>query len=262
MCNFRTFLGKEFMENIRSKRLWILGGVFVFLAITMPLLARYINELVNMFAGDDEMAQEMIAAMGEPHWSSSYAQFFANLNQIGAIAVILSFMGTILREKNSGTIDLVATKGLKPIQFVLAKFTMGAILTFIITMISTMIVFLYTWELFGESGQIGYVLLSGAAFSVYLLMLLGITVFFSSVAKSTGGAAVYSLIAYFVISLITIINRIADYTPGALMFSPSHVAGGHLGYFTNSFLISIIASAIICALSLWGAVILTAKKQV
>ena len=258
MSNYYTFLGKELMENLRTKKVLVLACVFAFFAITSPLLARYLIEFIGLFAGGDEMMETMIAAMGTPHWSESYMQLYSNFSQIGSITIILIYMGTIMREKSSGTADLVFTKGLSPTAFVLAKFTVAGIIIIIATMASVFIAYVYTLMLFEDGGQIGNVLVSGLIFTVFLLMLLAINMLFSALAKSSGTCAVFGLLTYFALALSTILMRIGQYSPGALMSSPLQVS---TGTYPDGLVVSIIVAVVFTVLSLWAAVSLTAKRQ-
>jgi ABC-2 type transport system permease protein len=225
MRNYLTFLGKEVTENLRTKKLLVLVCVFGTFAILSPVLARYIGELFNMLLPADEV--EMFNAIfGDPHYSQAYAQFYSNMLQIGTLAVILLFMGTILREKKSGTADLMLTKGLTPATFVAAKFTVAACFTLITTVAAVLITYLYTYVLFGEAGSPANVLLSGLMFYAYLLMTIGTVIFFSSIARGMGTSAVFSMLFFFVTLIVSSLPRFGPYTPGAMLNWPTLIAGG------------------------------------
>ena len=258
MRNYCCFMQKELMENLRAKSILVLGCVFAFFAITSPLLTRYMAELIGLFAGGDEMAQGLVAILPEPTFGESYASFYGNMVQIGSIAVILVYMSSILRERRSGTADILFTKGLKPWQFVLAKFTVAGCITIVAAVVSVLVTFVYTLVLFGEAGSIGHVALGGLAFALYLIMLLSITLFFSSFAKSTAASAVFSLLAFFLIALSTVFLRIGQYSPGSLMNSPIIIGSG---YVPDGLAGQIMLAIAISISAVWGAVRLSAKKR-
>jgi len=263
MGNFITFVSKEFIENIRTKRILVIACVFLFFAVSSPLLARYIAEFLGLFAGMDELTEGLMLAMPTPHWSDAYTQFYGNLAQVGAFTIILVFIGIILREKRTGTADLVLTKGLTPTVFVLAKFAAAAVVTVTLTLISLGVSHLYTLLLFGEAGSIADVLISGLVFSVFLVLLLGVTMFLSAMVKGTGTGAVLGIAAYFLLAISTSIVsigpiRIGQHSPGALMLSPIEIA---MGFSRPGLPLAVLNSLVITALALWGAVRLTAHKQ-
>ena len=258
MRNYCTFMQKELMENFRTKNMLVLGCVFAFFAITSPLLTRYMAEFIGLFAGGDEMAQGLLAMLPEPTYDESYVNFYGNIVQIGSIAVILVYMNSILREKRISTADVLFTKGLKPWQFVLAKFTVAGGITAALAISSVLVTYIYTLLLFGEAGRIGNILLGGLAFALYLVMLLSITLFFSSFAKSTTQSAVFSLLAFFFIALSVMFFRIGQYSPGGLMNSPIIIGQG---YVPDGLAGQIIIAIIITVCAVWAANRLSATRR-
>ena len=258
MRNYCTFMQKEMMENLRAKNILVLGCVFAFFAITSPLLTRYMAEFIGLFAGGDEMAYGLLAILPEPTFGESYASFYSNMVQIGSIAVILVYMSSILREKRISTADVLFTKGLKPWEFVLAKFTVAGCITIAVALTSVLVTYAYTLLLFGEAGSIGHVMLGGLAFALFLVMLLSITLFFSSLASSTAKSAVFSLLAYFLIALSAMFFRIGQYSPGSLMSSPIIIGQG---YVPDGLAGQVIIAIIITVCSVLGAMRLTAIRR-
>ena len=261
MHNARTFWMKELTENLRTKRLLVLMCVFIFFAITGPLMVRYMSEFLALFIpGDDETGQALLEAMGTPTWQDSLIAYYGNLGQIGALTVLLLYMGTILREKRSGTADLVMTKGLSPLVFVLAKFDVAAVMILVTNFIALSVSYAYTLLLFEDVGSFVHVLWGGAAFSVFLLMILAITIFTSALAKSTAMAAVLGFLAFMILGIISAVPRIGVYSPGSLMMQAPIVLT--FGEVPDRFVAGIVIAVLISALCLWGAVRLTAIKHV
>ena len=260
MHNYLAFLGKEFMESIRTKKLLVLICVFFFFAITSPLLTRYMGEFFALLIPSyDEMGQLLVAAMGEMTWVDSYAQLYGNLGQMGALTILLLFMGIVLRERSTGTADLVFTKGLQPSVFVLAKFTVSGVITLAVTLVSILISYVYTLLLFEYGGNLGHVLAGGLVFGVFLLMMLAVIILCSSLAKSTAVSAVFGLSAFVFFGFITIIPRLGQFSPGALMAAyPLDVTFGSI---PEGIGINIIVAIAITVLALWGATVISAKRH-
>lgn len=260
MNGYFAFLGKETMENLRTKKLLVLGCVFLFFAISSPLLGRFMGEFLAMLMpADDELGQAMIAVMSDPTWTDSFAQFYNNMSQIGTIAVILVFMGTILREKRSGSIDLVFTKGLSPGAFVLSKFTVAAIVITIVNLAAILVCYFYTQVLFDEIGQISYVILGGLIFNIFLLLLLALTMFCSALAKSTATSAVLSLMVFFVIIFASALPTVGRYLPGT--FGLQDALSITLGEIPQDLIIALVVAFAFIVVSLWGAIYLSATRQ-
>jgi len=260
MHNYFAFLGKELMENLRTKKLLVLVCVFFSSAITSPLLTRYMGEFFALLLpADDEIGQLMAAALGAMTWADSYAQLYGNLGQMGALTILLLFMGIILREKSSGTADLVFTKGLQPSVFVLAKFTVSGLITLAVTFASVLIGYVYTLLLFEYAGSLVHVLMGGLVFGVFLLMMLAVITFCSAIAKSTPISAVLGLAAFMFFGFTAIIPRIGRFSPGTLMAAfPLEITAGRM---PDGLGVNIAITVAIAIVSLWGATAVSAKRH-
>ena len=211
-----VFISKEFTENLRTKRVLVLACVYTFLAITSVLLARFSAELMTALLANDPSG--LVIQMPDPVWVDSYAQLFSNLSEMGNIAVIMLFIGIVLREKNTGTIDMMFSKGLSPTVFVLAKFAVAVAIVLLLLFISIFVAYGYTFVLFEYAGHIGNVLMGGLVFGSFVVMLLAIVMFWSTVANSTAISAVLGIVSYFAIIFLNLI-------PVVGRFMPAHLAG-------------------------------------
>lgn len=107
MTGFTALLRKELTEIVRAWRIWALPVLFVFLAITGVLSARYTKELLGSMLG---AGTDMSALIPDPTWRDTLAQWNKNLSQIGIIAILLTTGGTINAEARQGTQILILTK--------------------------------------------------------------------------------------------------------------------------------------------------------
>jgi len=248
MLNYTTFLRKEFTENMRTKRLLVLGCVFLMFGITGALLARYMGEfLAFVLPAGDEMGQAMIDAMGNPHWADSYMQFYSQLSQIGVFSILFMYMGTVQREINSGTASLMFSKGLGFASFILAKFTMGAIIVTLVTVVSAIVTYVYTFLLFDEAGQLGHILAGSLAFSLGAVMLLAVFILCSSLTKNSAASGGLGVVGFFLFVLT-----------GFHRFSPYNLLGHAIaisgGYFTDTLLVNTLMAVAVAALALIAAI--------
>jgi len=242
---------KELTESIRTKRLLVLGCVFLFFAITGALLARYMGEFFAfIMPAGDEMGQALIEVMQDPQWHESYAQFYSNLGQIGVLAVLFMYMGTVQREIRTGTASLMFSKGLGFGSFILAKFTMAIILTTAITVVSALVTYAYTFLLFDEAGQLGDILAGSLVFSIGTLMLLSIIILCSSFTKSSAVSGGLSLGVYFILIISSIIPRIGRFSPQNLFSYPVAIS---MGNYAEELTVSILLAAAITILALFFA---------
>jgi ABC-2 type transport system permease protein len=249
MFNYFTFMRKELTENIRTKRLLVLGCVFIFFAVTSPLLARYMGEFINfLLPAGDEAAQLLVQAMPPPAWEESYAQFYGNIGQVGVIVVLFMYMGTVQREIKSGTASLMFSKGMGFAPFILAKFTMAVILTAAVTIVSAFISYIYTLLLFNEAGQIGDIILSSVIFSAGILMLLAVVILCSCLTKSSAVSGGISFGVYFTLLISTLVPRIGQYSPFQLFNHPVAIS---IGYSANALAVNLLLAGALAIAALF-----------
>ena len=237
-----SFVSKEVMENIRTKRLLVLACIFILLTIFGTLMGRFSSEILAALMAADN-ATQIVIQMPDPVWTDSYAQVYSGLTEMGMIGVIMLFMGIILREKSSGTIDLIFAKGLSPVSFVLAKFTVAAISLLLVLLISILIAYGYTYVLFEYAGQIGNVLMGAVSFGIFLLMMLAIIIMWSAIANSTAISAVLGLVSYFIIMFLGFIPVVGRFMPNNLLSHTVVLSAG--GSYDNIMIHRIVAIVVI-----------------
>ena len=255
MRNYRVFLQKEWMEFFRKKRFLGLAAVFLMFAFSSPILARFMLEFLAMLVPGEEMFQMLLPT---PAWTDSYTQFYGNIEQMGSITMIVLFMGVILSEKQRGTADLMFTKGLSRMSFVLSKFTVLAVSVFVTTMISVLIVFGYTFLLFDTAGNFGSVLLGGFIFFLFFLLLLALIILCSTFAKTNASAALFAFLGFLGILFISSIPRIGTYLPGRLL---SHSRMITFGETPDGLLVCIFVTLLLTVATLYLAVRLLRRQE-
>lgn len=252
MSSYKTFLRKELTENMRTKRILVLACVFLFFAITGALMARYMGEFFAMILpADDAATPLLIEALGNPRWEEAYIQLYGQLGQIGILAVLFMYMGTVQREIRTGTASLMFSKGLGFTPFILAKFTMAGLITTVITIVSVLVTYVYTFLLFEEAGQIGNVIFGSLIYSAATLMMLAVVIMCSSFTKSSAVSGGLSFGAFFLLVAISAIPRIGVYTPFSLFGFPVAVS---LGDVPGQLLACVLIAAGLAVVSLFIAV--------
>ncbi|MCK7486713.1 MAG: hypothetical protein MZU97_15285 [Bacillus subtilis] len=115
-----SFLKKELREFIKTSKGFILLGLFLFFAISSPILAKYMNELLLTIASDVPIV------LPEPRLQDAWLQFYKNVSTIFIVYIII-MSGSVSQEKNKGSIILVLTKRVTRLNFVVSKFVAGII---------------------------------------------------------------------------------------------------------------------------------------
>ncbi len=211
MNSFLTFLEKECIELCRTKRWYALLGIFVLFGMISPIIARYMSEILSASMG--KSAPIMVSASV---WSDSWIQFYNNLSQMGAIAVLLTFMSSICGEKQAKTAALTFTKNISVAEFLNAKYVaaVGAVLLSFLP--AVLLCWGYTYYLFGYAGEWNDILTGALVYILFLVVLLSFVMFASTLAITSAFAAMLGFGGYLVLVLSAYLPVVGSIMPGEL----------------------------------------------
>lgn len=121
MNGYAAFLKKEFTENLKNCRFFILFAVFLIFGLASPFLAKFMPEILASAAPDMRMG-------AEPAALDAWGQFYKNISGVGFSALIILFGSCMSSEYSKGTLVLLITKGLPRPAVIFAKYTAAALL--------------------------------------------------------------------------------------------------------------------------------------
>jgi ABC-2 type transport system permease protein len=211
MPGFGILLRKEWLESWRTYRTAVVGGLFLFVGISSPLLAKYLPEILKA-AGGDQLGNLVIPT---PTASDAVEQLWKNLAQFGAFAAIILAMGAVSTEQDRGTAAFVLSKTASRGAFLGAKVASIAGLLAIATIIAVAVGWIYTAILFEPPPVAGWVGLAVLAW-IGLAAWAAIAFLGSTVTGSIAAAAGIGFAALLVFSIVAAVPTIAAYTPGGL----------------------------------------------
>lgn len=256
MRSLFAFTKKEWMEQLRSGRLMILGILFILLGIMNPALAKLIPWMLEAFA--DSLAESgMTVTAVTVDALTSWTQFFKNI-PMGLIAFILLQSNIFTREYQSGTLVLSLTKGLDRHKVVISKTVVLAILWSALYWLCFAVTYGYN-AFFWDNG-----IARNLAFSAVCWWLLGLwtvmlTVLFSSVLKSSTGVLAGTAGVFLAAYLIGLLPKIKTYSPSmlanasTLLYSTGSV---------SSYTASITVTVFLCLICFLSSIPILNKKQI
>ena len=207
-----TAVSKELLQQWRTRRVLVLGAVFVLFGLASPMLAKFTPELLRSVAGAEQFAD----LVPEPTAADAVAQYIKNITQFGFILVILLGMGAVAGEKDKGTAAIILSKPLPRWAFLLSKFVAQALVYFVSLLLGTLGAYYYTLVLF-EPLAFGPFLLGGLLLWLWALVFTAVTLLGSTLGKSTGGAAGLALLGAVILLLAGGIPQVAQLFPSALV---------------------------------------------
>lgn len=240
MRAFIAFTKKEWVESIRTYRLFILLAVFFVLGIMNPLTAKLTPTILANFAPEG-----MVIEVPTPTALDSWIQFYKNVPQMGLIVLVIMFSGSMTGECSKGTFINMVTKGLKRSTIIFAKFTMSVILWTLSLLLCFGLSAYYTayyWDLNGFS-QILQSVFCLWLFGVFLLAAL---IFFGAIARSNYGSLLLTGCVVVFLFLLNMLPSLQQYNPIYLLESSQSLITGELvmSDFGNSILVTLLISVL------------------
>ncbi len=207
---------KENIEMWRNyKWMWI-PLVFILFGIMQPVSTYYMPEILDKLGG---LPEGTVISIPLPTGSELMANTMSQLNTIGVLILVLSFMGIVAAEIESGVVGIIMIKPVKYSNYILGKWLSALVLTIASLALGIMAAWYYTDLLIGSVDFIRLVY-SFIVFCVWFAVVITITLFFSTIIRSNGGIASLSLLLIVLFSLFpSVVPKLLKFSPGAL---PSH----------------------------------------
>lgn len=256
MRQLTAFMRKEWMEQIRTSRFWILLILFVLFGIMNPAIAKLTPWLFEMMAEAME-EQGLIVQEVEVTALTSWGQYYKNISMMLIVMVIMS-SGVLTSEYQKGTLINMLTKGLPRWKVLAAKGIVQFLVWSICYWISYGITYVYT-EYYWDNSIAKHCFT--AAFWAYLLGVWLIALIFlgSSLMENNMSVLLLVGVIFAVCYLGSVVPDAAPYMPTKLMETGNLLTeAAKLEDFTKSLIVTGISSVV----AFVGAVIGFNKKMV
>ena len=209
MKGLGTLLKKEIKEQLRTYRLVIVAGVFLFFGISTPLTLKYLPQILEL-AGED-----MVVEFPAPTAAQALGEYAGTISQIGVLVAVLIAMGCIANELRTGTIMMTLSKPVSRPAFVSAKL-IAVSLTFLVSMIAaSAFCYAYTVWLIEPADIVAFIGLN-LLLGLFLIFCLSVTILFSGIFRNSLAAGGVSLVVLVAQGGLSAIPRFGDYMPGKL----------------------------------------------
>lgn len=239
-------LKKEWQETIASYRLLIILSLFGLFGLMNVVTAKFTPQILASL-----VSKEFADAMPAPVLVDIWLQFYKNIGQVGLIAVVILFSGTLTTEYSRGTLTLLLTKGLARWKVLASKwlmnvfiFTLGYLLAIGITYGYSMIYF--------EKSTIPNLFNSFLILWVFTLFLISLLMLGSVLFNSNYMVLLFVGLLNVGMMVINIVPDIKKINPINLGISSSSMVQGTIGMseMTKPLLVTIILMIVIHLLSI------------
>ena len=256
MKSFIAFMKKEWMEQIRSGRLMILGIVFVLFGIMNPAVAKLTPWLFEVMSESLEESGMIVTAV-EVDAMTSWVQYFKNI-PMALIVFVLLESNVFTKEYQSGTLVLALTKGLHRRSVVFAKATVLVSLWTVCYWMQYGITYIYN-DYFWDNGIAQNLAFSAVCWWIFGLWTIMLMVLFSCIANANTGVLAGTGVVVFGCYLLGLLPKLTKYMPTFLMDGNSLIYGLKE---EKEYMIALILSLVISVASVCGSVVILNKKRI
>lgn len=253
MKKFIAFTKKEFLEQIRTYKWLIVFSVFFVFGMTSPLLAKITPDIISgMKMGGVKIK------VPEPTILDAYGQYFKNLTQMGMLALLLVFGGTISNELMKGTLINILAKGLPRSTVILSKYAAAVSLWTTGFLLSAVTDYGYTVYLFRNETvkHLIYSLFCMWLFGCFVIALIFLS---STIAAGYFGGLVLSVAALMIMLMVNIIPKAVKYNPVTLASKNLALLNGTQT--VNGLRITVLITLMLSILCLYLSTLLFNKKK-
>lgn len=203
MTQWAVLYRKELMEMVRNyKVLWI-PLVFILLGVMEPVTSYYMPQILDTAGG---LPEGSIIDIPLPTGPEVMMKVLSSYGMLGVAILVLSAMGIVSAERQSGVAGMVMMKPVPYSSYILSKWAGLMTITFISLFIGYAVSWYYT-SLLIETVAFERVFQSAAVYSLWLVFVVTLTLFFSTLMKGNGPVAFMSIFVVVVISTITSIAK-------------------------------------------------------
>lgn len=211
MTGVGALLRKELLEQRRTMRLVIVGGLFLAFGILSPVIAKYTPEIIGALVPADQLP----LVLPTPTLADAIGQFVKNVGGTLTLAAILLAMGLVASEKERGTAAFVLTRPAGRGAFIVAKMAAVAITLGLAMALAGAGAYVYTVWLFSAPPVVGFAEMC-ALLWLGQVVIAAITLLGSALVRSAVAAAAIGFAAYVGLTILSALPMIGPYTPMGL----------------------------------------------
>ncbi|WP_141433099.1 ABC transporter permease [Bacillus sp. 03113] len=256
MSQFLTLFQKEIKESFKDGKLIWLPIVFMILGISQPISSYYMQDILEM---SGSLPKGTILKFPKPSGEEVLAQVLSQFGLIGTAIIVLSAMGCVASERNNGSLSLIMARPISSTQYITSKWASQAAILLVSFTLSYGLSYYYTSLLF-HSVSIARFFSSLFIYSLWIIFVLTITLFFGVILRKAGGIAGASILLVSVLSLgSSLFSRYSKWSPSQAKNQAVSVLLE--GVWGDSFLLMLISTVCFIFILLMGSVLLFKRYE-
>lgn len=218
--SFKTYVKKEIIEGMRTKKFLVLAIGVLFFALSDPIMLKLMPEILK-----NEMQGADLSMLFELSQKAALDSYTSNLFQLSTLIIVLSMMGIITKERSDKTLTIPVSMGCSINGIVLAKLLVYGIFIILINVIGMLIAFYYSGIIFGFTyGSLFAAAVSGAVYGLFFVFALSVLILASSFAKKSFLAVTVTLLLIYLMPLASNFDAVKRYLPVNLLTEANYFA--------------------------------------
>ncbi|CAM5222569.1 ABC-2 type transport system permease protein OS=Ureibacillus acetophenoni OX=614649 GN=SAMN05877842_11045 PE=4 SV=1 [Ureibacillus acetophenoni] len=237
---------KEWLEMTRNYKVIWIPLVFVLFGLMQPITSYYMPEILK---NASNLPEGSIIQIPTPSSGEVLAQTLGQFNQIGVLVLVLAFMGIVSSERKSGMLKAILVKPVSFSSYITAKWMSAVLLSFGAIFLGMIASWYYTVLLIDDFPFLDMVQ-GTLLYFMWILFLLTFTVFLSSLLKSSGFVAAFTLLLSILLTLVTsLLEKWMEWSPAQLTNAAASLF--MTGDIDGPLLLPLITTVILTALLLY-----------
>ncbi len=218
--SFKTYVKKEIIEGMRTKKFLVLAIGVLFFALSDPIILKLLPEILkNQMQGAD------LSVLFELSQKAALDSYTKNLFQLSTLIIVLSMMGIISKERSDKTLTIPVSMGCSINGIVLAKLLVYGGFILIVNVLGMLVAYYYSGIIFGFTyGSLFAATISGILYGIFFVFVLSVLIFVSSFFKKSFLAVTVTLLFVYLMPLAGYLNVLKRYLPINLLTEANYFA--------------------------------------
>lgn len=249
-----TLIKKDLLDQLRTKKILILSIVFLFTAISSPIIAKITPELLKSLS-----VPGMTITLPTPTYADSLDQFIKNTSQIALLVLVFVVAGAVSDEKNRKTLEILLTKPASRTLFILSKFKSYFISISAIFIATSILFYTYTISIFGTFNLLNFAEMV-VNILLYILMIVSVTILASTIVTNSIAAGGIGFISFILFgSIFNMFEILKPYSPNKIFSSYKDLI---VNGWNNDLFAPIVVILLVILVSILTAVAIFNKQEI
>ncbi len=242
----------EWLRLLRTHRLLVLVGLYLFFGLTGPLTARYLRQILDRLGTDGVRVE-----FPPPQPPDGIAQFVGNASQIGVLAAVLVAGSAMAFDARREMAVFLRTRVSSVRQIIIAAYALNTAAAAAAVIVGSSAAWYETAVLLGPLPI--WPMAAGMAYgALFMAFVVAVTALMASLVRSTAATAGLTLAVLLSLALLASLGAWARWLPTTLS---NALAGLTAGASPASYLPAAAVAMVSCVVCVTAAVVLSGRRE-